>query len=681
MKRTVAVALVVAAAAAGWYYARMRLRFPAVYLEGIEAPARVTIGEEFPLTIVLRADGAVGADHDLFIHFRRGEGEKVNADVILPLEMRKWESGRTARLGPFRCAIPAGMAPGGYTIEAGLFTVGRDVLMRRRYVRIPYRNRGMKDWTVGAVEAARRPPRVFDAADFGARGYAVGTAGPLDKVFPDRGDYVGSLARRVEVSAARGERESFQVVVIAGDEGLGGVRVTPGGLSRAAGGQPLPADRLAVRRVGYVETRRPFYNVTRTGPWPDPLFPQDEGGVSVPPGRAQPFWVDLSVPADAPPGAYEGTLTVEADGRPPAEVALSLTVWDFALPRVPTLKSGFDFYEFIIRRYYPRREGETEAAWRERVEEICRRYYLDMLDHRISPINNVGNPRLVEIRDGRYILDFEEFGRKVEFYTAAGQTDFGIAREARIDPDRGVWSDSWYGFTGPDAVRGVFREFGRYLEERGWLRRAYAYILDETYRGAASLTRLVHEGHPGIRNLLTQTPAEGFPDVDIWCVRINNLDEARLRAFRERGSEIWMYVASPTRPFPTIILDGPSLDVRVLPWICRRYRAEGLLYWCVNYWHLADPREDPMTWLDQNGNGSLYYPGPDGPIGSIRLAVLRDGMEDYEYLRLLGEAGLEADLERLLGTVAPSAWRHTDAPATLLAARDAAGALLGGRGR
>ena len=38
-----------------------------------------------------------------------------------------------------------------------------------------------------------------------------------------------------------------------------------------------------------------------------------------------------------------------------------------------------------------------------------------------------------------------------------------------------------------------------------------------------------------------------------------------------------------------------------------------------------------------HGDGVLVYPGIDGPIGSIRLANIRDGLEDYEYLWLLGE--------------------------------------------
>ncbi|MBC8443459.1 DUF4091 domain-containing protein, partial [PVC group bacterium] len=37
-----------------------------------------------------------------------------------------------------------------------------------------------------------------------------------------------------------------------------------------------------------------------------------------------------------------------------------------------------------------------------------------------------------------------------------------------------------------------------------------------------------------------------------------------------------------------------------------------------------------------NGDGLLVYPGPNlTPYSSIRLEVIRDGIEDYEYLALL----------------------------------------------
>ena len=54
----------------------------------------------------------------------------------------------------------------------------------------------------------------------------------------------------------------------------------------------------------------------------------------------------------------------------------------------------------------------------------------------------------------------------------------------------------------------------------------------------------------------------------------------------------------------------------------------------------------------QNGNGSIMYPGSDGPVDSIRLEALRDGVEDYEYLytlkQLVGRASANPSLQPLI---------------------------------
>jgi len=118
--------------------------------------------------------------------------------------------------------------------------------------------------------------------------------------------------------------------------------------------------------------------------------------------------------------------------------------------------------------------------------------------------------------------------------------------------------------------------------------------------------------------------------------------------------------------------------------MCWKYRAQGLLYWHVNYWSGEDPWRNPATFAkDQNGNGSLYYPAPDGPVPSIRLEVLRDGLDDYDYLETLKQraaattargGALPDDVRRLLevdaGLIA-SPRSYAKDPAVLLARRTA----------
>jgi len=88
-----------------------------------------------------------------------------------------------------------------------------------------------------------------------------------------------------------------------------------------------------------------------------------------------------------------------------------------------------------------------------------------------------------------------------------------------------------------------------------------------------------------------------------------------------------------------------------LGWMTYLYRADGLLYWHVNFWNgpcldESDtflPAWDTYSPLSMPGDGVLLYPGKDHILPSIRLAQIRDGVEDCERLRLAAaKAGAEA---------------------------------------
>jgi hypothetical protein len=59
----------------------------------------------------------------------------------------------------------------------------------------------------------------------------------------------------------------------------------------------------------------------------------------------------------------------------------------------------------------------------------------------------------------------------------------------------------------------------------------------------------------------------------------------------------------------------------------------------------------------------LFYPGMDagieGPVGSVRLKNLRDGMEDYEYFVLLEKLGGKEVVDELVRNAVPT-WGSWD---------------------
>lgn len=93
---------------------------------------------------------------------------------------------------------------------------------------------------------------------------------------------------------------------------------------------------------------------------------------------------------------------------------------------------------------------------------------------------------------------------------------------------------------------------------------------------------------------------------------------------------------------PNLHIDMDAMSHRTLPWQQKREGFQGLLYWQTTYWEkkfIQDPWQEMDTiGTGYYGDGSLLYPGNkvgvNGPVTSVRLEVLRDGLKDYDYLAL-----------------------------------------------
>jgi hypothetical protein len=121
-------------------------------------------------------------------------------------------------------------------------------------------------------------------------------------------------------------------------------------------------------------------------------------------------------------------------------------------------------------------------------------------------------------------------------------------------------------------------------------------------------------------------------------------------------------------------IDRPLLVYRVPTWINRQYDITGLLYW-TTVTTVIQPWANPAFSHGRhyNGGGYLFYPGIpcgiEGPVASMRLKNLRDGMEDYEYFALLERLGGEEALDKIIDRIAPNWWDYTKDPGQILAAR------------
>jgi hypothetical protein len=219
------------------------------------------------------------------------------------------------------------------------------------------------------------------------------------------------------------------------------------------------------------------------------------------------------------------------------------------------------------------------------------------------------------------------------------------------------------------------RQIQEHLRRKDWLDEAFVYWFDEPdpkdYKFVANGFAKLKGAAPDINRMLTeQVEPELVGGPNIWCPVTPNYNHQAAEERRKSGEKFWWYICcGPKAPYCTLFIDHPGTELRVWLWQTWQRKIDGILVWQTNYWTSSaaypkpnqpqNPYEDPMSWVSGystpegkkepwgNGDGRFIYPPQaaadahpaepvlDGPVESIRWEMLRDGIEDYEYLSIL----------------------------------------------
>jgi hypothetical protein len=156
----------------------------------------------------------------------------------------------------------------------------------------------------------------------------------------------------------------------------------------------------------------------------------------------------------------------------------------------------------------------------------------------------------------------------------------------------------------------------------------------EDFRAIRAYTAFVREVAPSLLRFCTAPPREELLGaIDAWCPQVY---DATAVAARQAAGERLMFYKNWLH-----LIDMPMVNPRLLGWIAWKTKARGwLTYATMGRWERAwdEPYVIyPNTGIRAWGLGLWWYPDPLGPriLTSIRWETMRDGCEDYEYLKLL----------------------------------------------
>lgn len=441
----------------------------------------------------------------------------------------------------------------------------------------------------------------------------------------------------VVIRTAANEAEPVQLVVRA-KRALADVKVAVKGL-----------DWVRVDRVGYVEVRASKDFLGVPGSYPELLVPQDRGACAVKADENQPFWVCAKPPKGTKKGTYRGTLEVEADGVR-TSVPLAVEVFGFELPDTMSCQTAFGF---TVKNLEQRQGLAGKPGEVLRMADRC---YRILGEHHISPYLPVwfcGYPfkwrnfeKGGDATKAEPEFDFSKWDEAMEkalseygFNTfmlpipGMGFCDFS----SRRDPEYMGYSSKQPEYE--ILLAKYLKALEAHLREKGWLDKAYAYSFDEPQPHDYDLVRngygLIAKHAPGIRRMLPLLAHDSFTAfrgaVNLWCPQIQYYDSPKAVPLKEAGEEFWWYICNnPKAPYVGEDIDHPSAELRTWLWLTWKERVKGILIWETFNWF-----DRPELFPDQNGEARFFHPAPGFPLVSLRMDHLRDGLEDYEYFRML----------------------------------------------
>ena len=507
------------------------------------------------------------------------------------------------------------------------------------------------------------------------------------KVFPEEEvPATLPLGKEISIEAAQGEYEPFQLVITPQKE-LPEVKLVLAPLTNEKG------DRLGIENLKYnpIGSLRSCYDEEI----PDLLLQKE--CVTCKQGQNTVLWVTVKVPRATPAGTYRGTLALVSKGVKLADVKLKLKVWDFALAPTPHICAfATDYVYYYDSEVDLSDEAEARAKARKSTgEEGEVAAYLTRMrffaDHRLyethfGPRPNYSGAMRVQWRekpDGRFDfagIDFTAFDRAREYcynelhwprfaydpelvpyvgfinqYTFGGKDEKEYWYMRYWDPvlpkkDPNKYAPSIYDLT--DDFTPEFKEkFLRYIKTIADHCRAKGISIDENGNGPVlfladeipdyssghavvkktlELARLIKQADPRVVLVVNGRDVPDDPEIlnlfDLWTARAPVETLAKLRKLGKRYGDYYMHGYFDLR--------DAAIAPRVQFWSYWKYG----FFW-IGDWAMTITPDQRWYGPRRNYGNNWWFPSMTSrygePMSTIRFELMREGLEDHEYLWML----------------------------------------------
>jgi len=447
-----------------------------------------------------------------------------------------------------------------------------------------------------------------------------------------RDEFKVGLRESLTFTMAKNELEGFQYI-LASTVNYDGLRCEVSALTDENGntleGTVFLAQDINVRRSDDIHDR---------GFYPDAILEQDNpyhgGTFDVRAGRSKTLYVQYLTDENTVPGTYRGRLEIKQGDAVLLSGEVSIKVYNIYYDENTACRSYVEWSPKL----------EKWEKWDEGIPNIAYDYpelmeaYCDILvENRLSPMHLP----YTDLRDERVAkyMDDPRVNTVMIHYTY-DNLDY-LAEQYRTATEKG-WCDKivFLSYDEPSTEE----HFGKLI--------AGVNLINAHFPSTHHLNAFFTDIPSGGRNLV-----ERFSDFSTaHCIKSSAIDgtpalyQSMLSLKEERDDSLYWYICGPQGGnYINLMPCTPGTSKRVLFWQQYLYHIDGFHYWHTNYWEAyaniweegyADKKQKPAgSAVSFTGDGCLVYWDPITyePIGSLGLEAVRDGIEDFQLMRMAEE--------------------------------------------
>ncbi len=380
------------------------------------------------------------------------------------------------------------------------------------------------------------------------------------------------------------------------------------------------------------------------------------------------LWITINTPKTATAGRYTGTVKVKVDGEAVQTLNMSLLVVNRVLPDVadwtfhldmwqypfqlvnfctPAVTFASDEYFAMIEPFYRLlantgqkcitayikgstfERGEIMLPWTKKTNGTWE-YDFTKFDKYIQKMMDWGINKQIDC----FISGWRT---NIDYYDEATSSNVSVEFLSQIyaadNPTMHVIGDELY----RELWTTFFTAFKTHMQQKGWLSKVVFYMDESSHADMVNIVETIHDHDPNWKiGVAGNGMGELENDLYDYCVFLGRQNN--------KTTPVHTFYTCCSNKYPTNYVSQKTDPAELvwMGWHAAGNGFNGYLRWGYDFWGTSDFNDAAHTgrWAFTAGDGNMVYrlnntTNANAVVNTIRLEMLRLGIQDYEKIRIL----------------------------------------------